>query len=83
MDETKLAELRAAAERVDEIRERVRTEYRTIPQPDFRVMQADLKTLLGELNITSGFWKNAEDELDEIRNCDKCDLCEDHHGEQL
>ena len=22
----------------------------------------------------------AEKELDEIRNCGKCDLCEDHHG---
>ena len=24
--------------------------------------------------------RHAEKQLDEIRNCDKCDLCEDHHG---
>ena len=24
--------------------------------------------------------RNAAKELEEIRDCDKCDLCEDHHG---
>jgi len=24
--------------------------------------------------------KHAIKQLEEIRNCDKCDLCEDHHG---
>lgn len=72
------AKLQQIKQQVEEIKRRVNDDYRTIPQPDHGVMLADLKTLLGELNVMSEFWDNAESELDEIRECGHCDLCEDH-----
>jgi len=87
MNAEQLAQLKSAAMKavsgpsaIEEIRKRIWSEYRHVPQPDFSVMLTDLKTLLGEYNIASEFWQSAEKELDEIRACDKCDLCKDHHA---
>lgn len=37
------------------------------------------KDASGLANIKNEFWESAEKELDQIRACDKCDLCEVHH----
>lgn len=48
------------------------------PGEQYTPMLRDLRFLLGQLNTVNEFWSSAEKELDEIRDCDKCDLCEDH-----
>jgi hypothetical protein len=68
------AQVRAA------IRERANDGYRHEPGEQYTPMLRDIRALLGELNIAEEFWQSAEKELDEIHDCDKCDLCEDHHA---
>ena len=63
------------------IRERINTDYRHVQLKDeYKTMLTDLKRLYGELNLVAGFWQSAEKEINEIRDCDKCDLCEDHYA---
>jgi hypothetical protein len=61
------------------IRERAAAEYRHEPGEQYTPMLRDIRFLLGQLNVATEFWESGEKELDEIRVCDKCDLCEDHH----
>lgn len=61
------------------IRQRAATEYRHEPGEQYTPMLRDIRFLLGEINVTTEFWESGEKELDQIRACDKCDLCEDHH----
>lgn len=64
---------------VEAIRQRASEEYRHEPGEQYTPMLKDIRTLLGELNVINEFWNYAEKELNEIRNCGKCDLCEDHY----
>lgn len=64
---------------VEAIRERASSNYRHEAGEQYTPMLKDVRTLLGELNVITEFWDSAEKEMDEIRKCDKCDLCEDHH----
>lgn len=61
------------------IRRRIDEEYRHEAGEQYTPMLRDLRALSGEINVISELWESAEKELDEIRDCDKCDLCEDHH----
>jgi hypothetical protein len=71
---------REAERQVGLIRERANEEYRHVAGEQYTPMLRDVRFLLGQLNVTSEFWHSAEKELDDIRGCDKCDLCEDHHA---
>lgn len=75
------ARLAAAQREVEAIRERAKEEYRHEAGEQYTPMLKDIRVLLGELNVITEFWDNSETELDEIRDCDKCDLCEDHHAD--
>lgn len=72
------AQLDSDQREVEAIRQRAKDEYRHEPGEQYTPMLRDLRFILGELNIVTEFWDSAEKELDEIRDCDKCDLCEDH-----
>ena len=62
------------------IKERAREEYRHEPGEQYTPMLRDVRFLLGQLNVVDGFWESAEKELNDVRECDKCDLCEDHYA---
>lgn len=79
--ETKIRDRVAKDKReVEAIRQRAADEYRHEPGEQYTPMLRDIRFLLGQLNVASEFWNSAEKEMDEIRDCDKCDLCEDHHA---
>lgn len=65
---------------IEAIRERINAGYRYEPREQYTPMLRDLRMFSGYLNLTDEFWESAEKELNEIRDCDKCDLCEDHYA---
>lgn len=74
------ARFREYEREVKDIRKRISSQYRHEPGEQYTPMLRDLRALSGHLNVIDEFWKYAEKELKEIRDCDKCDLCEDHYA---
>lgn len=66
-----------AQSEIEAIRQRAKEEYRHEPSEQYTPMLRDIRTLLGQLNLVSGFWESAEKELDEVvpethRVCPEC-----------
>lgn len=74
------ARFREYEQEIAAIRGRIESEYRHEPGEQYTPMLRDLRALAGHLNVVNEFWNYAEKELDEIRDCEKCDLCEGHHA---
>lgn len=71
---------------IEEIRRRVRSDYAPLPQPDLDSVMTDLKALVAEVDrLTRQDERHVEAGLKDtaaliaIHDCEKCDLCEDHH----
>lgn len=47
---------------------------------EIKRLREGFKNASGLHRVKDEFWNSAETELEEVRACDKCALCEDHHG---